>query len=266
MGQMNQGQPQFDQRQQMQQPMQQRFLQDQSQFNPGQQNGLQGVLAQQQSMHNTPNFFERPSSSSSATHSQQFSQQSPQGQQFSRRIPVSDDATTTSPPAIIPSRNFSIANIPSLWASSSGCAVLTCSGRCWSPWRDAMQRPPSRPRLLAGLIFLARARLSTHLNPQLRFSRRFLTSRSHRLIPLLMRVLRSFTSSYNFSRNNSSNSSSSCKQPQVQTPQGFGQVPGTPVPGSPGRKRRLTGQGSRCTTLASVWWHGWEWVDGLRHE
>jgi SWI/SNF-related matrix-associated actin-dependent regulator of chromatin subfamily B protein 1 len=32
-------------------------------------------------------------------------------------------------------------------------------------------------------------------------------------------------------------------QPQVQTPQGFIPVPSTPVPSSPGRKRRLTGQG-----------------------
>jgi hypothetical protein len=31
------------------------------------------------------------------------------------------------------------------------------------------------------------------------------------------------------------------QQPQLQTPQGFNQVPSTPVPSSPGRKRRLTG-------------------------
>ena len=34
------------------------------------------------------------------------------------------------------------------------------------------------------------------------------------------------------------------QQPRVQTPQGFNQVPSTPIPSSPGRKRRLTGQGS----------------------
>jgi SWI/SNF-related matrix-associated actin-dependent regulator of chromatin subfamily B member 1 len=33
------------------------------------------------------------------------------------------------------------------------------------------------------------------------------------------------------------------QSPQVQMPQGFNQVPSTPITGSPGRKRRLTGQG-----------------------
>ena len=57
------------------------------------------------------------------------------------------------------------------------------------------------------LISLAKARLSAHLNPKLRFSRRSLISRSHRLIPLPMRLLRFFTNSSNFSRNSSSSSS-----------------------------------------------------------
>jgi hypothetical protein len=202
---MNQGQPQFDQRQQIQQPMQQRFLQDQPQFNTGQQNGgLQGVLAQQQSMHNTPNFFDRPSSSSSATHSQPFSQQSPQGQQFSQQNAQFQMMPPPPPRPPSSAQEHRIHKYPNtlglrrslrrphlLWAV---LVTLGCNGR---------RVGPEHP---ADLIFLVnRASLLTHRNLRRRSSRRFLTSRSHRFIPLPMGLLRSFTSSSNFSRNSSSN-------------------------------------------------------------
>src|SRR5882757_6736718 len=150
MGQMNQGQPQFDQRQHhMQQSMQQRFLQDQSQFNAGQPNGLQGVLAQQQSMHNIPNFFERPSSTSSATHSQQFSQQSPQGQQFMpqnpqfQMMPPPPPRPPSSRPGTSQSQISHHSGTPAVVAPSSPALGQLGGGM-------QMQRPPSRPRTSSG--------------------------------------------------------------------------------------------------------------------
>ncbi|KAH8986946.1 hypothetical protein EDB86DRAFT_3211773 [Lactarius hatsudake] len=243
MGQMNQGQPQFDQRQQIQQqPMQPRFLQDQPQFNPGQQNGLQGVLAQQQSMHNTPNFFERPSSSSSATHSQPFSQQSPQGQQFSQQQNSQFQMMPPPPPRPPSSRpgtshsQISHHSGPTVVAPSS--PALGGAGHL-----AGMQRPPSRPRTSSGFNVFGQgppippkpptpvqSSLPHQPQPQAH-------TPTHATSPFLHQQLQLQ------SQQQQQQQSAQHQQPQVQTPQGFGQVPSTPVPGSPGRKRRLTGQG-----------------------
>src|SRR6267142_734605 len=210
MGQMAQGQPQFDQRQQMQQLAQQRFLQDQSQFNAGQPNGLQSVLAQQQSMHNTPNFFDRPSSTSSATHSQQFSQQSPQAQQF----PQQNSQFQMMPPP--PPRPPSSRPGPSQSMShrSGTPAVVTPPSPALGNVGQlgGMQRPPSRLRTSSGFNMFAQGQPNSTPKPP---------TPIQPSLPLQQQQ----------------------QQPQVQTPQGFTPVPSTPVPSSPGRKRRLTGQG-----------------------
>ncbi len=242
MGQMNQGQPQFDQRQQMQQPMQQRFLQDQPQFNPGQQNGLQGVLAQQQSMHNTPNFFDRPSSSSSATHSQPFSQPSPQGQQFSQQgsqfqmMPPPPPRPPSSRPGTSQSQISHHGPTPVVAPSSPALGGAGHLG--------GMQRPPSRPRTASGFNIFGQgppigtpkpptpiqSSLPHQPQPQAH-------TPTHATSPFLHQQLQLQ------SQQQQQQQSAQPQQPQVQAPQGYGQVPGTPVPGSPGRKRRLTGQG-----------------------
>jgi SWI/SNF-related matrix-associated actin-dependent regulator of chromatin subfamily B member 1 len=244
---MNQGQPQFDQRQQhMQQAMQQRFLQDQSQFNAAQPNGLQGVLAQQQSMHNTPNFFERPSSSSSATHSQQFRQQSPQGQQFVPQNPQFQmmPPPPPRPPSSRPGTSQSLSH-------HSGTPVVTPSspalGSVGQIGGMQMQRPPSRPRTSSGFnIFgqgqpIGTPKPPTPIQPSLPHQQQQqqpqASTPTHAGSPYpqqhsqLQPQLQPTTPQHQL------------QQPRVQTPQGFHQVPGTPVPGSPGRKRRLTGQG-----------------------
>ena len=238
---MNQGQPQFDQRQQIQQPAQQRFLQDQSQFNSGQQNGgLQGVLAQQQSMHNTPNFFDRPSSSSSATHSQPFSQQSPQGQQFSQQNPQFQ--MMPPPPPRPPSSRPGTSH--SQISHSGPTAVAAPSSPALGGAGHLMQRPPSRPRTSSGFNLFGQgppintpkpptpiqSSLPHQPQPQPH-------TPTHATSPFLHQQLQLQP------QQQPQQQLAQPQQPQVQTPQGFGQVPGTPVPGSPGRKRRLTGQG-----------------------
>ena len=243
MGQMNQGQPQFDQRQQIQQPMQQRFLQDQSQFNPGQQNGgLQGVLAQQQSMHNTPNFFDRPSSSSSATHSQPFSQQSPQGQQFSQQNPQFQmmPPPPPRPPSSRPGTSHS-----QISHHSGPTPVAAPSSPALGGAGHLMQRPPSRPRTSSGFNLFGQGQPINTPKPPTPIQSSLphqpqpqAHTPTHATSPFLHQQLQLQ------SQQQQQSQSAQPQQPQVQAPQGFGQVPGTPVPGSPGRKRRLTGQGS----------------------
>ncbi|KAF8270066.1 hypothetical protein EI94DRAFT_859508 [Lactarius quietus] len=247
LGQMNQGQPQFDQRQQIQQPtQQQRFLQDQAQFNPGQQNGgLQGVLAQQQSMHNTPNFFDRPSSSSSATHSQPFSQQSPQGQQFPQQNPQFQ--MMPPPPPRPPSSRPGTSHSQISHHSAPTAVPAPSSPALSGAGHLGMQRPPSRPRTSSGFNLFGQQQgppintpkpptpiqssLPHQPQPQAH-------TPTHATSPFLHQQLQLQPQLH------PQQQSAQPQQPQVQTPQGFGQVPGTPVPGSPGRKRRLTGPGS----------------------
>jgi SWI/SNF-related matrix-associated actin-dependent regulator of chromatin subfamily B protein 1 len=236
---MNQGQPQFDQRQQIQQPMQQRFLQDQPQFNPGQQNGLQGVLAQQQSMHNTPNFFDRPSSSSSATHSQPFSQQSPQGQQFSQQS--SQFQMMPPPPPRPPSSRPGTSHSQISHHSGPAAVVAPSSPALGSAGHLGMQRPPSRPRTSSGFNLFGQGPPISTPKPQTPTQSSLphqpqpqAHTPTHAASPFLHQQLQ---------LQSQQQQQQQPAHPQVQAPQGFGQVPGTPVPGSPGRKRRLMGQG-----------------------
>src|SRR6266851_6540444 len=240
MGQMTQGQPQFDQRQQMQQ----RFLQDQSQFNAGQPNGLQGVLAQQQSMHSTPNFFERPSSTSSVTHSQQF-QQSPQAQQFPQQnsqfqmMPPPPPRPPSSRPGTSQSQISHHSGAPAGIAPSS--PALGTVGQL-----GGMQRPPSRPRTSSGFSIFGQGqpigtpKPPTPIQPSLPLQQQQQQPRvntpTHVFSPFPQHQL------HLQPQQQPTPPQHQHQQPQVQTPQGFTQVPSTPVPGSPGRKRRLTGQ------------------------
>ena len=248
MGQMAQGQPQFDQRQQVQQPVQQRFLQDQSQFNAGQANGLQGVLAQQQSMHNTPNFFERPSSTSSATHSHQFSRQSPQAQQFPQQQNSQFHMMPPPPP-----------RPPSSRPGTSQSQITHHSAAVVAPSSPAlgnvgqiggMQRPPSRPRTSSGFNMFGQGqpigtpKPPTPIQPSLPLQQQQqqqqqpqASTPTHAVSPFLQQQLQLQ------SQQQPNPQQHQHQQPPVQTLQGFPQVPGTPIPGSPGRKRRLTGQG-----------------------
>ncbi|KAI0251836.1 hypothetical protein BJV78DRAFT_392403 [Lactifluus subvellereus] len=244
MGQMSQGQPQFDQRQQMQQPMQQRFLQDQSQFNAGQPNGLQGVLAQQQGMHNTPNFFERPSSSSSATHSQQFSQQSPQGQPFPQQ---NSQFQMMPPPPPRPPSSRSGASQPQMSLHSGAPAVATPSSPALGGVGQlgGIQRPPSRPRTSSGFNLFGQGQpigtpkpptpIQSSL-PQQQQQQPQVNTPTHASSPFPQQQLQ-------LQQQQAQLQQQQQQQPRVQTPQGFHQVPSTPIPSSPGRKRRLTGQG-----------------------
>jgi len=250
MGQMGQGQPQFDQRQQVQQPMQQRFLQDQSQFSASQTNGLQGVLAQQQSMHGTPNFFERPSSTSSVTHSQQFSQQSPQGQQFPQQnpqfqmMPPPPPRPPSSRPGTSQSQIPHHPGTPAVVAPSS--PALGAVGQL-----GGMQRPPSRPRTSSGFNMFAQAQpisipkpptpIQSSLPHQQQQQQPQANAPSHAGSPFPQHQLQHLQPQHPTLPQQQHQHQQ--QQPQVQTPQGFSQVMGTPVPGSPGRKRRLTGQG-----------------------
>ena len=245
MGQMNQGQPQFDQRQQMQQPIQQRFLQDQSQFNTGQPNGLQSVLAQQQSMHNTPNFFERPSSTSSVTHSQQFPQPSPQGLQFPQQnsqfqmMPPPPPRPPSSRPGTSQSQISHHSGAPAVVAPSS--PALGAVGQL-----GGMQRPPSRPRTSSGFNMFGQGQRigtpkpPTPIQPSLphQQSQQQLRANTptHAGSPFPQQQLQLQPQPQPIPLQHQQ------QQPQMQTPQGFTQVPSTPVPSSPGRKRRLTGQ------------------------
>lgn len=245
---MNQGQPQFDQRQHVQQSMQQRFLQDQSQFNAGQPNGLQGVLAQQQSMHNTPNFFERPSSTSSATHSQQFRQQSPQGQQF---MPQNPQFQMMPPPPPRPPSSRPGTSQSQISHHSGAPAAVTPSspalGGVGQIGGMQMQRPPSRPRTSSGFnIFgqgqpIGTPKPPTPIQPSLPHQQQQQqpqpSTPTHAGSPFPQQQLQLQP------QQQPTPPQHQLQQPRVQTPQGFPQVPGTPVPGSPGRKRRLTGQG-----------------------
>ena len=245
---MNQGQPQFDQRQHMQQSMQQqqRFLQDQSQFNAGQQNGLQGVLAQQQSMHNMPNFFERPSSTSSATHSQQFSQQSPQGQQFMSQnpqfqmMPPPPPRPPSSRPGTSQSQIPHHSGAPAVVAPSS--PALGAVGQLGGV---QMQRPPSRPRTSSGFNMFGQGQpigtpkpptpIQSSLPHQQQQQQSQVSTPTHGGSPFPQQQLQLQPQQQPTPQQH--------QLQQPQTPQGFSQVPGTPVLGSPGRKRRLTGQG-----------------------
>jgi SWI/SNF-related matrix-associated actin-dependent regulator of chromatin subfamily B protein 1 len=248
MGQINQGQPQFDQRQHMQQSMQQRFLQDQSQFNAGQPNGLQGVLAQQQSMHNTPNFFERPSSTSSATHSQQFRQQSPQGQQFMQQNPQFQ--MMPPPPPRPPSSRPGTSQSQVSHHSGAPAAVAPSSPALGSVGQIGgmqMQRPPSRPRTSSGFNLFGQGQpigtpkpptpIQPSLSHQQQQQQPQASTPTHAGSPFPQQQLQLQP------QQQPTPPQHHLQQPRVQTPQGFPQVPGTPVPGSPGRKRRLTGQG-----------------------
>ena len=244
MGQMNQGQPQFDQRQHMQQSMQQRFLQDQSQFNAGQPNGLQGVLAQQQSMHNTPNFFERPSSTSSATHSQQFRQQSPQGQQF---MPQNSQFQMMPPPPPRPPSSRPGTSQSQISHHSGAPAVVAPSSPALGVGQIGgmqMQRPPSRPRTSSGFNMFGQGQPIGTPKPQTPIQsslphqqQQQASTPTHAGSPFPQQQLQLQ------SQQLPTPPQHQLQQPRVQTPQGFPQVPGTPVPSSPGRKRRLTGQG-----------------------
>ena len=252
MGQINQGQPQFDQRQHMQQSMQQqqqqqqRFLQDQSQFNAGQQNGLQGVLAQQQSMHNIPNFFERPSSTSSNTHSQQFAQQSPQGQQFMpqnpqfQMMPPPPPRPPSSRPGTSQSQISHHSGAPAVVAPSS--PALGTVGQIGG---IQMQRPPSRPRTSSGFSMFGQGQpigtptkpptpIQSSLPHQHQQQQPQANTPTHGGSPFPQQQLQLQPQQQPTPQQH--------QLQQPQPPQGFPQVPGTPVLGSPGRKRRLTGQ------------------------
>jgi SWI/SNF-related matrix-associated actin-dependent regulator of chromatin subfamily B member 1 len=247
---MNQGQPQFDQRQHMQQSMQQRFLQDQSHFNAGQPNGLQGVLAQQQSMHNTPNFFERPSSTSSVTHSQQFRQQSPQGQQF---MPQNPQFQMMPPPPPRPPSSRPGTSQSQISHHSVAPAAVTPSspalGSVGQLGGMQMQRPPSRPRTSSGFHIFGQGQpppkpptpiqppLPQQQQQQQQQQQPQASTPTHAGSPFPQQQLQLQP------QQQPTTPQHQLRQPRVQTPQGFTQVPSTPVPGSPGRKRRLTGQG-----------------------
>ena len=247
MGQMAQGQPQFDQRQQMQQLAQQRFLQDQSQFNAGQPNGLQSVLAQQQSMHNTPNFFDRPSSTSSATHSQQFSQQSPQAQQFPQQN--SQFQMMPPPPPRPPSSRPGTSQ--SMSHRSGTPAVVTPPSPALGNVGQlgGMQRPPSRLRTSSGFNMFAQGQPNstpkppTPIQPSLPLQQQQQQPQVHTPTHAVPQFLQQQLQLQQQQQPTPQQQQQQQQQPQVQTPQGFTPVPSTPVPSSPGRKRRLTGQG-----------------------
>lgn len=243
MGQMAQGQPQFDQRQQVQQPVQQRFLQDQSQFNAGQANGLQGVLAQQQSMHNTPNFFDRPSSTSSVTHPHQFSQHSPQAQQF----PQSNSQFQMMPPPPPRPPSSRPGTSQSQVSHHTAAVVAPSSPALGSVGQlGAMQRPPSRPRTSSGFNMFGQGepigtpKPPTPIQSSLPLQQQQQPQAStptHAVSPFPQQQLQLQ------SHQQPNHPQHQHQQPPVQTPRGFPQVPSTPIPSSPGRKRRLTGQG-----------------------
>ena len=245
MGQMPQGQPQFDQRQQIQQlaQQQQRFLQDQSQFNAGQPNGLQSVLAQQQSMHNAPNFFDRPSSTSSVTHSQQFSQHSPQAQQFPQQN--SQFQMMPPPPPRPPSSRPGTSQSQMSHRSGTPAAVSPPSPALGNVGQlGGMQRPPSRLRTSSsGFNMFPQGQPISTPKPPTPIQPSHPLQQQPQVHTPTHTVPQFLQQQLQLQQQQQPTPQQHQQQPQVQAPQGFTPVPSTPVPSSPGRKRRLTGQG-----------------------
>ncbi|THH04001.1 hypothetical protein EW146_g10294, partial [Bondarzewia mesenterica] len=134
----------------MQQQQQQHSMQaQQRQFNQGQQfpqtnqsQGLQNVLAQQQAQQNMAAFYDRPSSTPSASHSQGFPQQSPSQQQH----PASQFQMMPPPPPRPPSARPGTSHSHASHHSATSPHSPSAMGAGPVP----MQRPPSRPRTSSG--------------------------------------------------------------------------------------------------------------------
>ncbi|KAI0039221.1 hypothetical protein FA95DRAFT_1077890 [Auriscalpium vulgare] len=183
--------------------------------------GLQAVLAQQQAQQNIGNFYDRPSSSASATHSQgsqQFNpQQSPHAQQFPLQQTSTPFQMMPPPPPRPPSSRPGTSN--SHPSHHSGQPLQVAGPQSPSLGGGApMQRPPSRPRTSSGVSpFAPQGQPQPMMKPPTPIQPAPPQAQVH--TPTHM---------------------NSPFQPQGGAGP-FGSVPATPTPGSPGRKRKLTG-------------------------